>query len=189
MNRLNGLITSIRNYGAAASDSLSMHATAYLEDSVFTALQSKGSYSDTSGGFRMQVQMGKADLRILNPALGPLAGASLKSGYLDTMTMQVTGNDHMAYGEMIMSYHDLKVLLSGKPNQEKRSFLRGAVNSLVNTILKNKNTDKKGTVFFIRLRDRSPLNYLVKITLSGVGSSVGLGKNRRQLNRYMRRRK
>lgn len=189
VNRLNGLITSIRNYGAAASDSLSMQATAYLEDSVFTALQSKGSYSDTAGGFRMQVQMGKADLRVLNPALGPLAGASLKSGYLDTMTMHVTGNDRMAYGEMIMSYHDLKVLLSGKPNQEKRSFLRGAVNSLVNTILKNKNTDKKGTVFFIRLRDRSPLNYLVKITLSGVGSSVGLGKNRRQLNRYMRRRK
>lgn len=189
VNRLNGVITSIRNYGATATDSLSMQATAFLEDSLFTALQLKGSYTDTSQGFLMQVQMGKADLRVLNPAVGPLAGASLKSGYLDTMTMQVTGNDHMAYGEMTMVYHDLKVLLSGKPNQEKRPFFGGVVNSLVNTILKNKNTDKKGTVFFIRLRDRSPLNYLVKITLSGVGSSVGLGKNRRQLNRYMRRRK
>jgi len=68
------------------------------------------------------LQMGKADLKILNPALGPLAGATLKSGYLDTMTMQVTGNDQMAYGEMTMVYHDLKVLLNGKPNQEKNPF-------------------------------------------------------------------
>lgn len=189
VNRLNGLITSIRNYGASASDSLSIRATAYLEDSVFTALQTKGSYTDTAGGFVMQLQMGKADLKVLNHALGPLAGATLKSGYLDTMTMHVTGNNQVAYGEMVMAYRDLKVLLNGKPNQEKKSFFRGAVNSLVNTILRNKNTDRKGTVFFIRLHDRSALNYLVKITLSGVGSSVGLGKNRRQLNRYMRRHK
>jgi len=189
VNRLNGLITSIRNYGATASDSLTIQATAYLEDSVFTALQTKGSYTDTAGGFLMQLQMGKADLKILNPALGPLAGATLKSGYLDTMTMQVTGNDQMAYGEMTMVYHDLKVLLNGKPNQEKKSFFRSAVNSLVNTILRNKNKDRKGTVFFIRLHDRSALNYLVKITLSGVGNSVGLGKNKRQMKRYMRRHK
>lgn len=187
VTRLNGVVTDIRNYGATASDSLRIRASAYLEDSVFTALQVNGSYTDTSGGFIMDVQMGAADLRVMNNALGPLAGATLRSGYLDTLTMHVTGKDDMAYGEMTMVYHDLKVMLTGKPNKEKRSFFRGAVNSLVNTILRNKNTDRKGTVFFIRLRDRSPINYLVKITLSGVGSSVGLGKNKRQLRRYLRR--
>jgi hypothetical protein len=189
VTRLNGLITHIRNYGATELDSLSIQASAYLEDSVFTALQVKGSYTDTSGGFVMQVQMGAADLRVMNDALGPLAGATLKSGYLDTLTMQVTGKDYMAYGEMTMAYRDLKVMLTGKSNKEKKSFFRGAVNSLVNTILRNKNTDRKGTVFFVRLQDRSPINYLVKITLSGVGSSVGLGKNKRQLRRYLRRKR
>jgi hypothetical protein len=187
VNKLNGLLTNIRNHGTTVSDSMTIHATAFLEDSLFTSLQVKGSYADTLQGFVMKVQMGKADLRILNNAIGPLAGASLKSGSLDSMTMFVQGNNKVAYGEMLMIYHDLKVIIAGKPHQEKRSFLKGLINSIANTILKNKNTHRKGVVFFARLQDRSALNYLVKITLSGVGSSVGLGKNKRQLKRYLRR--
>lgn len=187
VNKLNGLLTNVRNHGTTVKDSMTIHATAFLEDSLFTALQVKGSYTDTLQGFVMKVQMGKADLRILNNALGPLAGASLKSGSLDTMTMLVTGNDKVAYGEMLMIYHDLKVSIAGKPHQEKKSFLKGLINSIANTILKNKNTSRKGVVFFVRLQDRSALNYLVKITMSGVGSSAGLGKNKRQLTRYLRR--
>ncbi|PZR26057.1 MAG: hypothetical protein DI535_16030 [Citrobacter freundii] len=187
VNRLNGYITNIRNHGAGPRDSLAMEATAWLEDSLYTALQVKGSYTDPLQGFIMKVQMGPADLRVLNGAIGPLAGASLKSGFVDTMTMQVKGNDQVAYGEMLMVYHDLKVTLAGKPNREKRSFLTRALNSIVNTVIKNKNTDRKGVVFFVRLQDRSALNYLVKTTLSGVGSSAGLGKNKRQLRRYLRR--
>ncbi|MET0464377.1 MAG: hypothetical protein ABW007_14525 [Chitinophagaceae bacterium] len=187
VNRLNALLTNVRNHGTTESDSIAIHATAYLEDSLFTALQLKGSYTDKLQGFVMKVQMGKADLRVLNDAVGPLAGASLKSGVLDTMTMLVRGNDNVAYGEMLMVYHDLKVSIAGKPQQEKKSFLKGVINSIVNTVLRNKNTDRKGVVFFARLQDRSALNYLVKITLSGVGSSAGLGKNKRQLKRYLRR--
>jgi hypothetical protein len=103
------------------------------------------------------------------------------------MTMLVNGNNEVAHGEMLMVYHNLKVTLAGKPNQEKRSFFTRALNSLVNTVIKNKNTDRKGVVFFVRFQDRSALNYLVKTTLSGVGSSAGLGRNKRQLRRYLRR--
>ena len=187
INKLDGLITNIRNHDAGPKDSMGIEATAWLEDSLFTALQVKGSYTDPRQGFIMKVQMGPADLRVLNPAIGPLAGASLKSGILDTMTMQVKGNNDVAYGEMLMVYHNLKVTLAGKPNQEKRSFLTRVLNSMVNTVIRNKNTDRKGVVFFVRLQDRSALNYLVKTTLSGIGSSAGLGKNKRQLRRYMRK--
>lgn len=190
IHRLNGLIANIRNYDTKPGDSLTIIATAWLEDSVFTALQVRGSYLDPMQGFLMNVQMGSADLRVLNPALGPLAGASLKSGHLDTMTMQVKGNNMVAYGEMTMLYNDLKVIIAGKPNEDKRPILTRVLNSLVNIILKNKNTGgREGVVFFERLQDRSAFNYLVKITLSGVGSSVGLGKDKRQLRRYMRREK
>lgn len=187
VNQLNGFVTNIRNHNTTDKDSMTIHATALLEDSLFTALQVTGSYTDTLQSFVMKVQMGPADLRVMNAALGPLAGASLRSGYLDTMTMEVKGNDKVAYGEMIMVYHDLKVTINGKPNREKKSFLQGIINSVANTILKNKNTDRRGIVFFVRLQDRSALNYLVKITLSGVGSSAGLGKNKRQLRRYLRK--
>jgi len=49
----------------------------------------------------------------------------------------------------------------------------------VNTLIKNKNTYRKGLVYFVRLRDRSSLNYLVKLTLSGVVNSVGIPKNKK----------
>ena len=57
----------------------------------------------------MNVQMGPADLTILNPMLKPLASAELRSGLLDSMTMQVTGREAFAVGDMKMVYHDFKI--------------------------------------------------------------------------------
>ena len=94
------------------------------------------------------------------------------------MSMRVVGREALAFGEMKMAYHDLKVNVVN--TKKKRGFLT----FLVNTMIKNKNTDKKGTVFFERLRNRSAINYLVKITLSGVSSSIGIKKSDKLLRRY-----
>ncbi|MGZ8553722.1 MAG: hypothetical protein ACXWV8_09975, partial [Chitinophagaceae bacterium] len=118
------------------------------------------------------VKMGPADLTILNPILKPLASAELRSGKLDSMTMRVTGREELAAGEMKMVYHDFKINVINAKNKK-----RGLISVLVNSLIKNKNTDRVGTVFFERLRDRSAINYLVKMTLSGVSSSIGVKKS------------
>ncbi len=173
--KLNGHVAHLRNYNLKGNDSLHINATAFLEDTLFTKLDLKESYTDSLGGFLMHVQMGPADLTILNPVLRPLASAELRSGLLDSMNMHVTGREAFAIGEMKMVYHDFKIKVINTNTNKKRGLLSFIANSFV----KNKNTEKKGTVFFTRLRDRSAINYLVKITLSGVSSSIGIKKTDR----------
>lgn len=182
VNRLNGSIADLRNFNITDSDSLQIRASAFLQDKILTKLQVKESYTDSLGSFLMTAQMGSADLTVLNPVLLPLAGAELRSGQLDTMTMRVVGREYLALGEMNMLYHDLKVRVI-KPGENKK-FLSGIITFFANTLIKNENKHRTGTVFFQRLRDRSAINYLVKITLSGVTSSLGVKRNKKLIRQY-----
>jgi hypothetical protein len=101
--------------------------------------------------------------------------------------MRVTGNDILAYGQIDMFYHDLKVQIIRPPDQKPRKLLTGFMNFVANTFLiKNKNETRTGKVFFIRDRERSTLNYLIKMLLSGVSSSVGVKSNRKVMKQYKR---
>jgi len=112
--KLNGRITRVRNHDLHHSDSLHLVASAFIADSIFTRLNVKQSYTDSLGGFLMTVQMGHADLGVVNPVLRALASAELKSGRLDTLSMRVVGREELAFGEIKMSYHDLKILVTKK---------------------------------------------------------------------------
>jgi hypothetical protein len=183
INDLNAKITHVKNFELDNTDSLRIIANANIAGVIPTKLQIKESYTDTSGGFLMTATMSSADLTVLNPILIPLLSAELRSGQLDTMTMQVVGRDRFAYGKMQMLYHDLKVrvLKDGEPN--RKTFLTGIFNFVANTVVKNKNTGRTGNVFFERLRDRSAANYLFKITLSGVASNVGAKSHKKAIRR------
>ena len=184
---LDGRITQMRNYDLSPGDSLHIEAAALLQNKLLTRLDFTEAYTDTLGGFLMLVKMDSADLRIFNPVLKPLISAELKSGYLDSMSMRVTGREAFAEGEMKMIYSDLKIRVTG--NEQKKQFFGGKLRSFfANTVVKNQNRKRIGAVFTHRLRDRSAINYLVRITFSGISSSIGLKKtgklarkNRQQL--------
>lgn len=186
VSRLNARVSRLRNFDISPSDSLYIEATGYLQDTILTKLQMKESYRDSLSGFLMTAQMGRADLTILNPVLIPLASAELRSGQLDTMSLSAAGGEYVAIGEMKMYYHDLKIRVV-RPGKNKRSFMNGLLTFFANTLVKNENSHRTGAIFFRRLRDRSAINYLVKITLNGVSSSVGVKKNRKQIRRYRNR--
>ena len=133
----------------------------------------------------MSLRIKPTDPAILHPVLIPLSSVKLQSGYLDTISMRVIGKEYLAYGEMKMYYHDLKIKFLKNGSEIKKSFLTGLITFVANSfVIKNKNRSRTGTVFFIRDRDRSAINYLIKITLSGVASSVGARSNRKLLNKY-----
>ena len=184
--RLNGRITQLRNYDLKKTDSLHIRATAFIEDRILTKLMVKESFTDSLGGFLMTVQLGPADLTVLNPVLRPLASAELRSGQLDTLTMRVVGREQMAFGEMKMFYHDLKVRVLKNGDSRKNSLFSGIKNLFVNTIVKNKNSEKSSPVFFLRLRDRSAVNYLVKITLNGI-LNTAIGKKSKKMFRKFKK--
>lgn len=180
---LDATVYNMRNYRMKETDTLHSTVTGLIQNVIPTRLDVRESYTDSLGGFLMTVQMGPADLKVLNPVLLPLVSAELKSGQLDTLSMRVVGREAHAFGEIEMYYHDLKVSLY-KDGEKKKSLLLGLKNFFANTIVKNKNSDKTATIFFKRLRDRSAVNYLVKITLNGIVNTVIGKKNKKHYRQH-----
>lgn len=180
VTRMNATLLNARNFNIGPTDSLTVQATGYVMDSMWIRLKVKESYTDSLGGFLMTLQMKPADLRVLNPALVPLALAKIESGFLDTLSMRAVGREYLSLGEMKMLYHDLKVRILKNGDTSRKSFITG----LANLLIKNKNESRTGNVFFIRQRDRSAINYLIKIAMSGVASSVGVKGNKKMMRKY-----
>jgi hypothetical protein len=148
-------------------------------------LRVRQSYTDSLGGFKLTMAAKPGDLRILNPVLIPLVSAKLISGEVDTMRLRAVGREYLAIGEMKMPYKNLRFryLRSGK--DERQRFSTRVLNYVANNfILRKKNSTRTGQVFAYRVRDRSSINYLLRIALSGMSSSAGLKKNRKLYHRY-----
>jgi hypothetical protein len=184
LTRMNAKVSSVRTHDQQPGDSLDIYAQAFLQDSVRIQLHVRESYTDSLAGFLMTAGISPADVRVLNPLLIPLASVRAESGMLDTLYMQVTGKEYTAMGEMKMFYHDLKIKIFSTKGDTNKLRPRGFINFLANTLIKNNNSSRTGVVFFKRLRERSSLNYLVKITTSGAASSIGINKFRKQARKY-----
>jgi len=124
-------------------------------------------------------------LLYLNEVLEPLASVNLQSGYLDTLLMRAIATEYLSLGEMRMFYRDLKVKFHRNSYEEKKRFLTGLMTFIANNfVIKNDNKKRVGVVYFPRIRDRSFINYYIKIAMSGMASSVGAKKNKRLLRKY-----
>lgn len=185
VTRLDAKIFPVRNFNLGPTDSLRIHASAYLLDSIWLRLRVIESYTDSLGGFLMTLRMKPVDMRVLNPLLIPVASVKILSGQLDTMSMRAVGREYLSFGEMKMYYHDLKVKLLKDGDVKKNGFFSGFVNFFANTfVVKNNNTSRTGVVFYIRDRRRSAINYLLKMAMSGMSSSVGVKSTRKMIRKY-----
>ncbi|MGQ0739164.1 MAG: hypothetical protein ACT4OJ_08915, partial [Bacteroidota bacterium] len=184
--RMSVQLFNLKNYNLKDEDSFTIRAVGYLMDSVWTRLRVKESYTDSLGGFLMTLRMKPGDLTVLNSALVPLVSIKLISGkLLDTLEMRAIGREYLALGEMKMFYEDLKIQLLKNGQEIKRPFMTKLVSFLANTfVIKTNNKLQKGNVFFIRRRDRSAINYLIRIAMSGMASSVGAKSNKKMMRQY-----
>ena len=185
VTRMNGDIFPIKNFDLTPADSLRIRLNGYLLDTAWIRLRTRESYLDTLSGFLITVRMQPHSMLYLNQILPALSSIKLQSGYLDTLTMRAIGHEHLSLGEMRMYYHDLKVQFLKNGKEEKKRFLQGLMTFIANSfIVKNENKKRVGVVYFPRSRDRSFINYYIKIVMSGVASSVGAKKNKRLMRRY-----
>lgn len=187
VTRISGDIFPVKNYNFSTTDSLRIRLNGYLMDSAWLRLRVRESYTDSPGGFLITIRMRPRSLLYLNPVLGPLASVRLQSGNLDTLVMRAVGKEYLSLGEMKMFYKDLKVQFLANDTESKKRFLRGLMTFIANSfVIKNENRNRTGVVYFPRLRDRSFINYYIKIAMSGVASSVGAKRNKKLLRRYER---
>jgi len=185
VTRMSGDIFPIKNYGLTPTDSFRIRLNGYLLDSGWIRLRTRESYLDSLSGFLITLRMQPQSMLYLNKILPALTSVKLQSGYLDTLTMRAVGQEYLSLGEMRMYYHDLKVQFLKNGSEEKKRFLQGLMTFIANSfVIKNENKKRVGVVYFPRLRDRSFINYYIKIVTSGVASSVGAKKNKRLMRRY-----
>jgi hypothetical protein len=86
-----------------------------------------------------------------------------------------------------MFYRNLRIKLVKDGVENKTSFISRTLTFLVNTFLiKKKNEGTPGLIYFVRQRDHSFFNYVVKMALSGMSTSIGIKKNRKVRKMYER---
>lgn len=182
---LNGSLGNIKNHNLEKNDSLWLQLNGFLMDSAHLDISVKQSYTDSLSGFLLHLGISPAPLNILNPLIVPLSNVKVTSGILDSLTMDVVGRNDMALGTMNMYYHDLRIKLIKEGDPDQTTFIKNVISFLANTfVIKDNNTSRTGVVFYERLTTQSFPKYLLKMTLSGAGTSIGSKKNRKYVKAY-----
>lgn len=185
VTRMNARLLNLRNYKIKSGDSLGIQSTGYLLDTLWVKLNVKQSYTDSLEGFHMTLLGKPGDLRQLNPIFIPAASMKLESGQLDTLILNVTGREYLAQGEMLLRYQHLKIRLLKDGDTSKNSFGSRIKNFIANSfVIKNQNKSRTTPVFFIRNRDKSAVNYLVKIVLTGFQASIGGKHPKKEMKKF-----
>jgi hypothetical protein len=84
-----------------------------------------------------------------------------------------------------MHYRKLRIQLIKDGDSNKSTFLQHLISFIANTfVIKNNNTKRKGTIYYTRSSDQSFVNYIVKLALSGVSTSIGFKNNRKYMKQY-----
>jgi hypothetical protein len=187
LTHLNAELSNIKNRNIEPGDSLLWILNAYVMDSALVNLKINESYVDPLSGFVMSMQMKPTTLSLFNPVLAPLSNIIITSGTIDSLSLHAIGKEDVSIGEMKMYYHDLRIKQIKQGDKNQSSFGSKIFTWIANSfIIKKNNNGRTGIVYFVRQRDRSFFNYIVKMTFSGMATSIGVKSNRRFLKQYTR---
>ncbi len=185
VSHLNVTMRNIKNYDIRPDDSIYILATADVLDQLHTTLDISQSYMDTTGYMRMSLTTGPMDLAKFNPVLVPLVGAKVFDGQLQRLQVSAVGTNDAALGSAYMYYKGLKIGLLNKKDLPNQTFMNKLVSSIAMALVVRKNNrGKESLVFFERWQDKSPINYIIKTTLEGIKSSIGLPGAKKKLRKY-----
>ena len=181
------VLENLKNRDTGQNDSLFISMNALLMDSALINLRIKQSYADSLRGFLMTLKMRPTSLLFFNPVLTPLSNIKITSGTIDSLQLTAVASNQFSIGKMNMFYRDLRIQLVKDGNPDKTSLRRKVFSFLANTfVIKRNNDGRTGLVYFERLRDRSFFNYIVRMTFSGMATSIGVKKNKKYRKEYKR---
>ena len=106
----------------------------------------------------------------LNKIIEPLAMASVKQGVVEKVSFDMNGSDTKASANVLFLYHDLKLDLLKKDEDDKELKKKGFVSMLANTLIKDKNDNPSNVKSVEYQRDitRSFFNLVWKTIYTGV---------------------
>jgi hypothetical protein len=185
---LHAKIQNITNYNLTPIDSLKLNASGMFMDSASIRFMFAESYTDSLNAFTYGLRFRPFKMSSLNPILEPLISAKIKSGQLDTVRLNAIGRENVSHGKMKMYYSNLRIQYLNKGSDSIKTFKTKLITFLANEILINRNKKRGyGAVYTERNKERSFINYWLKIALSGVKSSTGVKTNNKVEKSYKRR--
>ncbi|MEI8054218.1 MAG: hypothetical protein WCH52_10810, partial [Bacteroidota bacterium] len=102
--------------------------------------------------------------------------------------LNAIARENVSHGKMKMYYSNLRIQYLNKGSDSIRTFKTKLITFFANEILINRNKKRGyGAVYSERNKERSFINYWLKIALSGVKSSTGVKTNKKVEKSYKRR--
>ncbi|MFT4092684.1 MAG: hypothetical protein QM640_03505 [Niabella sp.] len=188
VSELNALICNVKNYNIKNTDSIYITAAANVLDHLYTTLNVSQSYADTPGYIAMRLTTGPMDLTRFNTVLVPLVGAKVFRGNLNRMIVEASGDNNAMTGSARMYYQDLNVGLLNKKDLPHQTFMNKLLSRIAMAlIIRKDNQGKRSLVFFERWQDKSPVNYIIKTSLEGIKSGIGLPGAKKKFRKYRKK--
>jgi hypothetical protein len=179
---INGNLYNVKNFNTLPGDTFRFRLSTNLMGKGDMVVGFRQAYMDSLQGFSLRARMGNFELSSLNSLLVPLVSVKIDRGTVDSMLLAVGANDYVAYGNMDMRYHGLRLALLKKG--EKEYFLSKFFNLLINTFVHSSDNSGKNIIFQERLRNKSIFNYWSKIAINGLLSSLGVKRDKKKVRQY-----
>ncbi len=144
---------------------------------------------DPKSPFSFSGQIDQMPLSALNKLLRPLANINIKEGHADRIEFTMKGNNEIATGEMIFRYNDLKIQMLNPETNDMQGLNQEIRTFFANTFVIKQNNPtflvlRPGTIFQRRDPSRVIFHYWGEALLSGVVSSIGINKSKKDEKRY-----
>lgn len=179
-DQLDGMMTGISNdedfrrFGGA----LKLDVKGRLMAEANVSLHALFPLNSPKQEFLVMASMEPLKATSLNPLIQPLTLLSAKEGRLEQMQMNVSGNEELAYGDMLLRYEDLKVEVLKKNLEESQlaSFLANSI------LIKQNNNNffgpRRGSIYYDRVKYRSFIHYLAHFAIIGAKTSIGIDQRK-----------
>jgi hypothetical protein len=153
-----------------------------FQSNILRQIPIKGNFIFTlnskDGQFRANGNTGGFNAEILNKVTIPMALIKIKSGKINSLNFNFTGNNTSAKGTVVMKYNDLKVDVLKRDKNTNDIKKRGLVSLVANVIVKNDNplegTLREVTPEYERNIYKSFFNLIWKTLFAGMKETVGI---------------
>jgi hypothetical protein len=118
----------------------------------------------------------------LNSMAEPNMGVKMSTGYIRQMDFAFTAAEDSSFGTMHLIYHGLQIEITNPKKGETHGLKEAVGTFIVNNLILQSDNPKSGqqprigTIFYVRRKDKSFVNYTWNSILSGILSSVGIAE-------------
>jgi len=178
---IQGKLYGVHGREVTTEDTLRWDATGTMMGTIPVRWQYKAPIADTFSSFENTISFGLMPLNTLNPVVTPLTRAIVYDGIAQPGELYFKGNDYYSYGHLDLFYNNLHVGLN--PNDPANIFWKRWLVTLADKLVIRRNNDKRGLVYFDRMRDRFLFNFVAKNFINGVKSNVGVQSQKKVLKK------